>query len=401
MTTAPDTSARRSSVISADFSLVTGGLIYRLMTSIPGIKDKKHGVRRRAILFSLLTWVPLLVLAMIAGTFMGNQTEINFLEDFPVHIRFLFAVPLLILIEKRIDPSFIEYVKTTEQLITPGQESRFKKIITHIDRLSNSYIPEIFILVFIYLLIIFRWNQLPIFEQTREFLTQSNSNSLSPAGWCFLLFSFPIYQLLLFRWIWRWFIWAYSVIAFSQFKFQLEAVHLDQMSGLSYLNLTPYKFSLLFVAISALLASRIGFYIVFDKESLSSFYVDILVYTVMVPLLLYGPLLFYTPKLMEAKSWAVNHFGLLLTRHNNGYMQKWVDGSPPENESLVGSMDHSSLNDINGSYGAVSSSKLIPWNFRMMGSTLVVIILPFVPLLLALYSASELITKLLHSLFGA
>lgn len=401
MTTASDTSTGTSPVIDADFSLVSGGLIYSLMTCIPGLKDQKYGVRRRAILFSLLTWVPLLILALIAGTFSGDQIEINFLEDFPVHIRFLFVVPLLILIEKRIDPSFIEYVRTTGHLITPGQEDRFKKIVNNIDRLSNSYIPEIIILVFIYSLLILRWDQLPIFEQTREFLIQSDSNSLSPAGWCYLLFSFPVYQLLLFRWIWRWFIWAYSVIDFSRFQFQLEAAHFDQMSGLSYLNLTPYKFSLVFVALSALLASRIGFYIVFDEATLSSFYVDILVYTVMVPLLLYGPLLFYMPKLMEAKSWAINHFGLLLTRHNNAYMRKWVDGTLPNNQPLVGSVDHSSLNDLNGSYGAVSSSKLIPWNFKMMGSTLIVIILPFVPLLLALYSASELFTKLIQSLFGA
>lgn len=387
--------------LDEDFSLVSGGLIYGLTTSIPGLKKSKHANRRRAIILTTLTWIPLLILASISGTLSGDLIEINFLEDFPIHIRFLFVVPFLILIEKRIDLSFIEYIKTTGFLIGKEQEARFRKIVSNINRLSNSYIPEIISLFVIYLLVILNWNELPIFENTREFLTHENTNKLSPAGWCFLLFSFPIYQLLVFRWIWRWFIWTYSVIKFSRFKFRIEAVHYDQMAGLAYLNLTPFKFSMIFIAISTTLAARIGFEIVFDGEALTTYLVDILLYIVLVPLLLYGPLLFYTGMLMETKSKSMHHFGNLLTRHNIEFMNKWVEGPPPAKEDTLGSLDNSSLADINGSYGPVNDLKIIPWNFKMLVTSMAIILLPFIPLLFTFYSASELFTKLFDMLFGA
>lgn len=387
--------------LDEDFSLVSGGLIYSLMTSIRVLNKGKHPRRRRAIAFAAMTWVPLLILASIAGTLTGDLIEINFLEDFTIHIRFLFVVPFLILIEKRIDNSFIEYIKTTGFLIGKEQQARFGKIVSNINRLSNSYIPEILSLFVIYLLVVLNWNELSIFENTREFLTHEDTNKLSPAGWCFLLFSFPVYQLLVLRWIWRWFIWAYSVIAFSRLQFRIEAVHYDQMAGLAYLNLTPFKFSLIFIAFSTTLVARIGFEIIFDDASLTTYLVDILLYLVAVPLLLYGPLLFYTHTLMDTKAKAIHHFGNLLTKHNVDFMNKWVDGPPPKNEPTLGSLDNSSLNDINGSYGPVNDLKIIPWNFRMLGTSMVVILLPFIPLLFTFYSASELLTKLFDMLFGA
>ncbi|MDX2429770.1 MAG: hypothetical protein QNK35_02480, partial [Bacteroides sp.] len=65
--------------LDEDFSLVSGGLIYSLMTSIRVLNKGKHPRRRRAIAFAAMTWVPLLILASIAGTLTGDLIEINFL----------------------------------------------------------------------------------------------------------------------------------------------------------------------------------------------------------------------------------------------------------------------------------------------------------------------------------
>lgn len=257
------------------------------------------------------------------------------------------------------------------------------------------------ILVFIYLQIILRWNDLSIFDASREFLVKPDANKLSPAGWYYLLLSFPFYQLLIFRWIWRWMIWFYSLVRFSRLTFKIESLHADQMGGLQYLNLVPFAFSFLFLAPSAALAGTIGIEILFRGTMLTDYLVGIVVYVVTLPLILYLPLLIFTPKLMKIRSWGVHWFGTLITQHNNAYVEKWIKGGKPEHEKLLGSMDNSSLADINGSYTAIQNTKIVPVNYKQFILSVILTMIPFIPLLFTYYSGMEMLKRLMESLFGS
>jgi len=384
-----------------DFSLVSGGLLYDLMAKIRGNDTKKYGQWRRAIFFALLTWLPLLILALIDGTMIGDKTDINFWEDITIHIRFLFVVPFLILVEKTIDESFVDFFKTTERIISRDNQKIFDRLVGTIDRMSNSYIPEIIILVSIYLIIILRWNDLPIFNSSREFLAQPNVNKLSPAGWYYFFVSFPFYLLMVFRWIWRWMIWFYSLVRISRLRFKIEALHADKMGGLGYLNLVPLAFTFLFLAPSAGLAASFGMEILYDGKSLNQYYIEILMYGLAVPIILYSPLLFFAPMMKKAMSRSIHQFGDLLTRHNNDYYEKWITGPPPKGDQLLGSVDNSSLSDINGSYGPVQGTKLVPLNYKMIFTSIILILLPFIPLIFTSFSGNEVLIKLIETLFGS
>lgn len=382
------------------FSLVSGGLIYDLMARFK-VFNKKNSQLRQAIFFALLTWLPLLILASLDGTLGGEKIEINFWEDFSIHIRFLFVVPFLILIGNKIDNVFIGYVKTTDRMIRDDQQDAFDRLIGTLNRMSNSYIPEILILVLVYLAILLKWDDLTLFDSSREFLARPDSNKLSPAGWYYFLFSFPFYLLLVFRWIWRWLIWLFSLFRFSLFKFQIEALHADNMAGLEYLNLVPLAFSFLFIALSAALAANMGMAIAYDGMSLNQYFIEILIYCIAIPFLLYAPLLIFMPMIMRALTRGIYDFGDLITRHNNDFAEKWLKGSSPKDDKLLGSMDNSSLNDINGSYLNVQGTKILPVNYKMILSSITLIVLPFIPLLFTLYSGSDMLKKLIEALFGS
>ena len=160
----------------------------------------------------------------------------SFVQDFETHVRFLFAVPFLILIERLVVKSFIEYIKTSDQLIVHSQQPAFNKLVNRIDRLSNLYLPEKLILFIVYLLIFLRWNDATLFDSTKNYLINQQDGTFTVAGIYYLFVSFPIFQLLLFRWFWRWIIWVYSLLRISRFTFYLDAMSADQMGGLTYLN---------------------------------------------------------------------------------------------------------------------------------------------------------------------
>ena len=92
----------RSSVAES-FSLTQGGLFYRLHLLFSPAHEERARILRRTLFTMVVAWLPLLVLSIIQGTAYGKQLQIPFLRDFAVNVRFLVALPILILAESSID----------------------------------------------------------------------------------------------------------------------------------------------------------------------------------------------------------------------------------------------------------------------------------------------------------
>lgn len=381
------------------FSLVSGGLIFKLMTLIFKTKDPVKSRRQRAFFFGLIAWLPMSILILLSGESTALTDEIAFLKNFEIHIRFLFAVPFLIFIEKIVDHSFIAYMKTSDQLTDDKEQSKFDRLVVNIDKLSNLYLPEILILIIIYTMIFMRWNDPSLFDASDGFLYDQDG-TFSAAGIYFLFVSLPIFQLLLFRWFWRWIIWIYSLIKISRFTFFIDAMNIDQKAGLTYLNMVPSMFSIIFFALAAVLSAKIGFEIMNTEMTLKSYYMDILFFAVGVPILLYSPLFIFMPLLHKTKSKAIHEMGALVAKHNQDYMKKWVEPKQAPKEPILGSVDNSSLSDINGGYAPAISMNFIPVNSKMLILSCAILLVPFVPLIFTYYSFFDLVRMVLDSVFG-
>lgn len=379
------------------FSLVSGGLIYSITKIFR--KNAKPGkvLLHTAIALAIITWLPICIFALIGGTLDVDDASINFFEDFLMHVRFLVVVPFLILIEKIVDRSFVSYIKNSDDLIPDSQQKKFNALVSRLNRMTDSYIPEILMLIIVYGSIILTWNISPDTAQGRNYILNALGDNLSLAGWYYLVISMPIFQLLVFRWLWRWFVWLYSVIAISKFKLHVDPLHADQMGGLEYMNLVPLMFSFILMAPSLVLSAIIGIDIIYNDAVLKSFSFQIVVYIVLFPILIYLPLLIFMPFLLQAKSFGILKFGSLLRRHNNDYVNKWIDNFEANKKGLLGSMDHSSLADINGSYGPVGGIKIMPIDLKLIALSFLLNTLPYLPLVFTYYSVKDLINMLIQS----
>ena len=84
---------------SRDFSLVLGGPLFQLLRRAHLADDALMLVRQRVIVIALFAWLPLLVLSALEGQVLGGSAAVPFLLDVEVHVRFLVALPLLIIAE--------------------------------------------------------------------------------------------------------------------------------------------------------------------------------------------------------------------------------------------------------------------------------------------------------------
>ena len=70
-------------------------------------------------------------------------------------------------------------------------------------------------------------------------------------------------------------------------------------------------------------------------------------------LLLTAPLLFFTPKLVDAKQRALLEYGTLAATYTRAFAAKWLPTDPPPDEPILGTPDLQSLADLGSSFDLI------------------------------------------------
>ena len=72
-----------------DFSIVLGGPFFQLLNKAHLTGNALELVKKRIIVIAMITWLPLFLLSMLKGEAWGDGTNLPFVQDLDVHIRFL------------------------------------------------------------------------------------------------------------------------------------------------------------------------------------------------------------------------------------------------------------------------------------------------------------------------
>src|SRR4029077_676960 len=145
---------------SNDFSLVLGGPVFQFFRKSHLAGDGLELVHRRLLTITLIAWLPLLLLGFL-GLSRGNLGRLSFLHDVEVHIRFLIALPVLIVAELIVHSRLRVVVRNfvDRGLVLPQDVPRFHDAIKSAVRLRNSIPLEIGLLFFVYPLSLWLWNR--------------------------------------------------------------------------------------------------------------------------------------------------------------------------------------------------------------------------------------------------
>ena len=123
----------------------------RLQRQMGLVPARGLGVVRRAVFFALLTWLPLVAWALYAGRILPGSVDEPLLMHFGVHVRFLLAVPALILGEAmahRVSTTLIPYFLTSG-VVPPAQRGAFVRVLGGVARLRDRTLPWVLIAVLV------------------------------------------------------------------------------------------------------------------------------------------------------------------------------------------------------------------------------------------------------------
>lgn len=391
---------------SYSFQLSSGGLIYWLFIRGHLLEPGKYHTKRRIFLFCGLSWLPLMLLSAYEGNLINSDITVSYIYDIKPYIRYLIALPLLIAADAVIDPLIamvIRYINSSDILPEDGKPA-FNKAFQILDRRNNSFVADVVIIGFTFLI---SWSYLANLDRLDVYLAESSWASIlkddhydiTYAGWWFLFISSPLLQIMLFRWLWRFFIWCEFLFRVSRIKLALEPTHPDLSGGLGILKNSQNAFIIIFVALGTMLSVSLAQDILYTDDTVTLAEPVILGFIVTSLVITSLPLLFFSHQLIMAKLQGRVVYGVLGYKLSRAFDEKWgktMDSKTGRN--LLDVTDNSSVCDYSDIYDAVKNMRFIPITLREYLVQAVLLMVPFVPLIFLEMSFTDLVKRFFDTL---
>ncbi len=380
-----------------------GGPAYRLMQRLGLIQGEGPSLGRRMIGFLLITWVPLLILALSEGLALGPTPRESLLLDFPTYARFFLAVPLLFLSEVIVGPRLqtagLNFVRGN--FVRPEDMLAVEAAILRAWGRREALLPELLMLgvamIGAWQLTMETWFGAASVATWRTSVTEAGT-SFTWAGLWYYGVAVPLLQFFVFRWLWRLVSWSLFLRDMARLDLDLVPTHPDRAAGLGFLGGAHLSLAIFTFAFSCVLSAHVAFQVYFEAVPVMSFKIVFAVYLVAVLLLILGPLLIFAPLLARARRQGLRQYSLLANDYNRAFHQKWVAGPPPADEPLLGSADIQSLADLGNSFGMIREMKIFPFSQQQILQIAVVACLPGLPLIFLVMPVGEILQLLAGAL---
>ena len=382
-----------------DFSLAVGGPLYQMLSRSRSGGPVSRLLRRKAVVAILLCWVPLAVLSLGQGHFVGG-IQLSFLRDIETHVRFLVSLPALILAEivvhRRVRPIIKRFVE--RNLVAPEELPKYYASINAAVAIHNSIITEIVILVLVFTGGVWFWrHQIAVNIASWYASSQGGQIHLTMAGYWLAFVSVPVFQFFLLRWYMQILVWAWFLLRVSRLKLQLRPLHPDRAGAVGFVGPSSMAFAPLLFAQSALLSGQIASHILYNRESLFSSEIAIFSYVLLSVMVALAPLLLFTPQLIRAKRRGLAIYGNFATEFVTDFDQRWLKkaGGDP----MLADQDIQSLADLGNSFAVVREMRFVPVSAHDVLLLFLVTIGPFLPLLLTIMPLDQLLVHALKIVF--
>jgi len=382
-----------------DFSLTNSGIVHNFFSRLGlGGTSARH-ITRKILYLIIITWIPLLGLSALQGLAFGNKVDIPFWKDFAIHSKFLIILPLLLFAEAPFD---IRLKEITIQFFKSGildekDIGKYEEIKIKIKRLTDSIWPDIIILIVTVTNLLFRFisvgaDQISIWI----FLPDNQTSAISWAGIYLAVICGPFFQFIMIRWVWRWIIWFIYFRKLARLPLKLNPAHPDLAGGLGFLGYPPGPFIQVVLALAILFSTAIAEKIYFLHDKLQTFYPLMVAFAILTILMNVLPLMVFMNPMIKKRREGFLEYSALIQEHHRLFDEKWIN---KEHEPVLpGIADASSMADFNGSFEVVKNMKTLPFDIKIMVSTIIFTILPMLPLIAFEYNIEDLIIKVLKML---
>jgi hypothetical protein len=346
------------------------------------------------VLLVLVTWVPLVLLALMRRHATGVGVDVPLLLDPVAYSRFLFVVPLLELAQVVVEKSLAVQTRhfLESGLVQPPDWPLFESARTAGIRLRSSAVAEVGIAILA--VAISATSRLLIGLGASASSWARLETAITPAGWWYSLVSLPILIFFLLRWAWVFGLWAWFLFRVSRLDLELTPTHPDRAGGLGFLGWGVASFAIVLTAVSAVLSGGFAGEIFFRGSSLDSLKYHLIVFVALGIVVLHAPLLPFCGQLGRCRFRGLLEFGTLISRHDRAFDKKWIKTEGTNQEKILGSRDAASLVQLAQAFEHVERMQLIPFDKKALLVLVMAALIPMIPLLITAIPLTAILSKL-------
>jgi len=378
-----------------DYAFASGGILWRVFDRT---KFEAKSLRQQlyfVIGLMLFCWAPIAIMSL--SKLGWDQFYLLFIRDIATHVRFLFVLPVLLFARRLFNRNFnsaISFFHETKILDHDNLDG-FEKVMNWLKKWSNSKAVDIILIILVYSVFYFQENN-QINRSSAYAPWHIVDDKITAAGWWYMVFSLPILQMLLYRWLYTILLWIIFLRKISRLNLHLSALHPDGVGGLGFLQYTQLSFFPVALAFSALSACVINNAIIFSEVSLMDYKVTIASALLLVLLLFILPLLQFLPLLVKVKRKYFMQYSLEawpIARKYEAQLKEF--NLQRENEPNT-----SWHVDLIGSFEKAKEMKVVLVNKTILIAFTAAVIFPFLPVLAQQVPLKEVIINLLGKILG-
>jgi hypothetical protein len=381
---------------SEDFSLSFGGPVHRATVKM----RLQENQGKLLVVVLCFAWLPLLIITAIEGT-LYSGTHLPFLKDVAMQARILVALPMLVIIKAFIDIKVIDVSKyLVDELMSPEDRQVFiKTILRTAKKWMSSALTDILLLMIVIGTTVnrVRGGVYREFETgTSSWMASANQGyeGLSVAGSWAVFVSIPIFQLILLRLLWRYFVWMMLLFRISKLRLILLPTHADRCGGLGILMMAQIRFNMIFVAGGAVISGQFITRLLSHPDSFNTIRNEVIGYVVVCIMCIFIPMLFFTRKLSKMRNDGLLDQSKLAATLSRRFEEEWENNLPLEKRIEQKLVDPSMVFDYSGIFDLVQQIRLVPITLRDIITMTAILIVPFIPILFIHFSVPELLQRI-------
>jgi hypothetical protein len=377
-------------------SAAAGGIVLGTLKRVAGASDDTVRPVRAVPLLLVLTWVPLAVLTLLEGTFMGGAVEVPFLRDPAVQTRLLIALPLLLIGEakvSRLAQMTLELIRE-RRLVPEPEMPALDDRVAQLVRERDSWPVDLVIIVGTVAAMWLAKGSIVAERMGAHTSWLGSGEVLSWAGWWYFMVSGVVVNVIGVRWLWWLLIWTRFLVGFLRPRLVVSPGHPDLHGGLAFLTMVQSGFAPVLTSLAATVSGRLGFELLYDGATLEVVKVPAAVVMVLAVLVMFLPLLLFSGRILGLKRRALLQYDALGQQLVAGFEQKWL-GAARTDEPLLDSSDPSTYTDYIAVYASLREMQPSPLDVRRALPALIMVAVPFLPLLLTELSMKEIVLRML------
>lgn len=382
------------------------GTINKVLRKLKLEGEDDSSIVRKIIFFVALSWLPLLIFTLIESTAFSYTIKIPLLLDFVIYVRVFVVLPLLFIAERMISiviyKSLVHFIESG--IVADNNSEDYKLNLKYFGKLKDSVIVDIIIIAGAYAIVILGWGNVwksynLVGGYTTWQFSQTTEGQLSLSGYWYAFITIPVYLFFFSKLMWKFILWAIVLFKLSIMKLNLFPTDPDGSGGLGFLGHNQVFFGIIGFIQSSIFSAEIAHKVLYTNAAITEFKFIIPGIVVLFTFILMSPMFFFVRKLTRTKLNGILDYGVITHQYVSGFHEKWINGNNPEGEKLLGTSDIQSLTDLASSYDIIKTMIPLPIDIRKVITLILIIMVPFSPLILFVIPLNELFKALANFIF--